>query len=88
MLCQYPELSLMENSTWNNLSDGLKDRVCSEIQGRKTGEEVSMQFNMDTIDIKGAEEVVAITYEKDEAIEHTFKNDKKAISISQKDALY
>ena len=88
MLCLYPELSLMENSTWNNLSDGLKDRVCSEIQGRKTGEEGSMYFNLDTIDIEGAEEVVAITYEMDEVIEHTYKNDKMIISIPQKDVIY
>lgn len=47
-----------------------------------------MYFNLDTIDIEGAEEVVAITYEMDEVIEHTYKNDKMIISIPQKDVIY
>ena len=76
-------------SAWLGSFDDMRENSkLISVEGMTTGEEVSMQFNMDTIDIKGAEEVVAITYEKDEAIEHTFKNDKKAISISQKDALY
>ena len=75
-------------ASWQGSYDNMqKSGKLISIEGITEGEEATMHFAEETIDVTGAEEVVAKNYEKNEAIEHTFKNDKGKMTIPQRDIL-
>lgn len=75
-------------ASWQGSYDNMqKSGKLISIEGITEGEEATMHFAEETIDVTGAEEVVAKNYEKNEAIEHTFKNNKGKMTIPQRDIL-
>ena len=75
-------------ASWQGSYDNMqKSGKLISIEGITEGEEATMHFAEETIDVTGAEEVVAKNNEKNEAIEHTFKNDKGKMTIPQRDIL-